>query len=104
MRLGLCAALAALLFPAVTAAQTDAGWQLALRWPADGTVTSPYGQDGYRWHHAHLSRPLARVGDHVLQGERIGLAGCTGWCTGTHLHFELRYGNVAINPSFLMVG
>ena len=50
MRLGLCAAIAALLFPAVAAAHTDAGWQLALRWPADGTVTSPYGQDGYRWH------------------------------------------------------
>src|SRR6266550_7143595 len=50
MRLGLCAAIAALLFPAAAAAQTDAGWQLSLFWPADGTITSPYGEDGYRWH------------------------------------------------------
>jgi murein DD-endopeptidase MepM/ murein hydrolase activator NlpD len=152
MRFGLCAAIAALLFPAFATAQTDAGWQLALRWPADGTITSPYGQDGYRWHpgldigilrslevraaadgvvtqlgfvqgyegygivvlmqhragyatlYAHLSRPLARVGEHVRQGDLIGLAGCSGWCTGTHLHFELRYGNVAIDPSLLIVG
>jgi murein DD-endopeptidase MepM/ murein hydrolase activator NlpD len=152
MRLGLCAAIAALLFPAAAAAHTDAGWQLALGWPADGTVTSPYGQDGYRWHpgidigilrsldvhaaadgvvtqvgfiqgyegygsvvlvqhragyatlYAHLSSPLAQVGEHVLRGERIGLAGCTGWCTGTHLHFELRYRNVAMDPSLLIVG
>jgi murein DD-endopeptidase MepM/ murein hydrolase activator NlpD len=146
MRLGLCAAIAALLFPAVATAHTDAGWQLALRWPADGTVTSPYGQDGYRWHsgldigilrsldviaaadgvvtqvgfvqgyegygnvvvvqhragystlYAHLSRPLARVGQYVLQRSRIGIAGCTGWCTGTHLHFEVRRGRRTLNP------
>ena len=23
-------------------------------------------------------------------GEKLGLAGCTGYCTGTHLHFEVR--------------
>ena len=119
MRLGLCAAIAALLLPAVAAAHTDAGWQLALRWPADGTVTSPYGQDGYQGYgsvvlvqhragyatlYAHLSRPLAHVGEHVLQGQRIGIAGCTGWCTGTHVHFEVRYRNVPIDPSLLIVG
>ena len=25
-----------------------------------------------------------------VRGQRLGIAGCTGWCTGTHLHFELR--------------
>src|SRR5512132_1940054 len=50
MRLGLCAAIAALLFPASAAAHTDAGWQVSLEWPAQGTVTSPFGRDGYRWH------------------------------------------------------
>jgi murein DD-endopeptidase MepM/ murein hydrolase activator NlpD len=54
--------------------------------------------------YAHLSRPLARVGEQVLQGERIGIAGCTGWCTGTHVHFELRHRNVPIDPSLLIVG
>ena len=153
MRRGLCAALtAALLFPVAAAAHTDAGWQVSLRWPADGTITSPFGQDGYRWHpgldigilrsldvraaapgvvtlvgympgfdgygaivavnhrdgyltlYAHLSRPLAHLGERVVQGEKIGIAGCTGWCTGTHLHFELRHDGVPIDPSLLIVG
>jgi hypothetical protein len=52
MRRGLCvcAALAALLSPAVAAAHTDAGWQLSLSEPAEGTITSPFGRDDYRWH------------------------------------------------------
>src|SRR5437879_13877023 len=45
-----CAVLLALVFPAAATAHTDAGWQVSLRWPADGTITSPFGRDGYRWH------------------------------------------------------
>jgi murein DD-endopeptidase MepM/ murein hydrolase activator NlpD len=152
MRRGLCAVVAALLFPAAATAHTDAGWQLSLQWPADGTITSPFGRDRYRWHpgldigilrsldvraaapgvvtrvgyvrgfegygnvvmvrhragystlYAHLSRALAHVGQHVWQRDLLGIAGCTGWCTGTHLHFELRYRGVAIDPSLLLVG
>src|SRR5213079_1564021 len=50
MRPGVCAVLVALVFPAAASAHMDAGWQVSLRWPADGTITSPYGRDGYRWH------------------------------------------------------
>ena len=32
-------------------------------------------------------------------GESIGEAGCTGSCTGTHLHFELRLNGVPIDPA-----
>jgi murein DD-endopeptidase MepM/ murein hydrolase activator NlpD len=28
--------------------------------------------------------------------------GCTGWCTGTHLNFELRSGGTAIDPAPLL--
>src|ERR1043165_2569587 len=45
---------------------------------------------GFTRLYGHLARPLAHVGELVYPGERIGVAGCTGWCTGTHLHFELR--------------
>jgi murein DD-endopeptidase MepM/ murein hydrolase activator NlpD len=34
----------------------------------------------------------------VDEGDPIGLAGCTGSCTGTHLHFELREQNVPVDP------
>ena len=69
-----------------------------------GSVVLVQHRAGYATLYAHLSRALVRVGEHVLQGGRIGLAGCTGWCTGTHLHFEVRYRNVAIDPSLLIVG
>jgi murein DD-endopeptidase MepM/ murein hydrolase activator NlpD len=115
-------------------------------WPASGTVTSPFGDDGGRRHpgidigtlrspdvraafagrviavgepagfegygnvvqvaggrdytalYAHLAAFRVRVGDRVDAGEPIGTAGCTGWCSGTHLHFELRLRGRAVDP------
>jgi len=48
--------------------------------------------------YAHLAASRVRVGERVRAGERIGTAGCTGSCTGTHLHFEIRRRGVAVNP------
>ncbi len=48
--------------------------------------------------YAHLSRAAVELGDLVAQGEKIGVAGCTGSCSGTHLHFEVRRSGTAINP------
>ena len=48
--------------------------------------------------YAHLSRAAVEPGESVTQGERIGVAGCSGSCSGTHLHFELRRNGAAINP------
>jgi murein DD-endopeptidase MepM/ murein hydrolase activator NlpD len=115
-------------------------------WPASGTVTSPFGDDGGRWHpgidigilrslevraafpgrviavgeppgfegygnvvqvalgggytalYAHLASWSVRVGEQVEAGRPIATAGCTGWCTGTHLHFEMRLGGRAVDP------
>jgi hypothetical protein len=39
-----------------------------------------------------------QVGDQVAVGQRLGTAGCTGWCSGTHLHFELRFRGTAVDP------
>jgi len=126
--------------------RTDGGRQLALEWPAQGRLNSPFGWDGNRPHsgidigvlrssdiraaeaglvthvgwvtgyegyglivevqlnerftalYAHLSKATVTPGQLVTRGERLGIAGCTGWCTGTHLHFELRYRGAAIDP------
>jgi murein DD-endopeptidase MepM/ murein hydrolase activator NlpD len=48
--------------------------------------------------YAHLSSVAVREGQHVRKGERIGLAGCSGSCSGTHLHFEIKSAGVSINP------
>jgi murein DD-endopeptidase MepM/ murein hydrolase activator NlpD len=114
-------------------------------WPAQGTITSPFGHTEGRWHpgidigelrsldvvaavpgrvelvgeptgyegygnviveqsagyqevYAHLSAWQVKPGEVVRPGERIGTAGCTGDCTGTHLHFEVRRDGTAVSP------
>jgi murein DD-endopeptidase MepM/ murein hydrolase activator NlpD len=58
--------------------------------------------DGIEALYAHLAEVDVKVGDSVFTGEKLGLAGCTGWCTGTHLHFELRQDGVAFDPAPLL--
>jgi murein DD-endopeptidase MepM/ murein hydrolase activator NlpD len=52
----------------------------------------------YRALYAHLSNVAVREGEHVRKGEWIGQAGCTGSCSGTHLHFEVHHAGVPVNP------
>jgi len=50
--------------------------------------------NGYVTMYLHLSRILVRVGQQVVQGERVGLVGMTGLATGPHLDFRVqRNGN-----------
>jgi murein DD-endopeptidase MepM/ murein hydrolase activator NlpD len=114
-------------------------------WPATGTITSPFGRDGARWHpgidigtlrslavrdavpgrvllvgrprgydgygnvvvvrsgkyvelYGHLAAYRVHVGERLRPGQRIATAGCTGSCTGTHLHFEVRRNGRAVSP------
>ena len=48
--------------------------------------------------YAHLTSARVRRGERVETGQPLGVAGCTGWCTGTHLHFELRDRGALIDP------
>jgi len=58
--------------------------------------------DGLEALYAHLAEIGVSVGDTVEAGQKLGVAGCTGYCTGTHLHFELRQDGVAFDPSPLL--
>jgi murein DD-endopeptidase MepM/ murein hydrolase activator NlpD len=67
-----------------------------------GNVVEVNVGGGFTLLYAHLAAEFVRRGEWVVAGERLGTAGCTGWCTGTHLHFELRYRGVARDPSLLL--
>lgn len=45
--------------------------------------------NGYTTYYMHLSRVLVHNGQHVAQGDRIGLVGMTGLATGPHLDFRI---------------
>ena len=52
--------------------------------------------------YAHLARAFVKRGEIVTAREIIGRAGCTGSCTGTHLHFQAwRHGKL-IDPLELL--
>ena len=147
LRSALVVLLAFLAAAPMALARTDDSARLQMVWPANGTVTSYFGEwRGNRRHegidigmlsslrvraamagvvrtvgyaqtyegygnivvvdlpgpftaiYAHLARADVRIGEHVRKGERIGVAGCTGSCSGTHLHFEVRRNDEPINP------
>src|ERR671911_1643383 len=54
--------------------------------------------------YAHLSRFGVTNGMQVTQGQVIGYVGCTGSCTGPHLHFETRVGGQAQDPRTYLSG
>jgi murein DD-endopeptidase MepM/ murein hydrolase activator NlpD len=49
--------------------------------------------------YAHFSKILVSVGDTLKAGTAVGLGGNTGRSFGSHLHYELRYLGVALNPT-----
>ena len=55
--------------------------------------------NGYLTRYAHASRLVARVGERVKAGEHIADVGCTGRCTGPHLHYEVAKDGQRKNPS-----
>jgi murein DD-endopeptidase MepM/ murein hydrolase activator NlpD len=54
--------------------------------------------NGYSTYYGHNSRILVRRGQRVSQGQVIANVGSTGWSTGPHCHYEIRYKNNAMNP------
>ncbi len=54
--------------------------------------------NGIKTLYGHHSKMFVSVGQHVSRGQTIGMIGCTGWCTGPHVHFEVIVNGRQVNP------
>ncbi len=70
-----------------------AGW-----YEGYGKFVKIYHRDGIETCYGHMSKIIVKAGEYVKKGQVIGYEGCTGLCTGPHLHYEVRINGVAVNP------
>ena len=82
-----------------------------IRAAADGVVVSAGWYGGYgnatiidhgggiATLYGHQSSMSVSAGQKVTQGQTIGRVGCTGDCTGPHVHFEVRVNGDPVNPA-----
>ncbi len=54
--------------------------------------------NGYETYYAHFSSFAVSCGQPIYQGQVLGYCGSTGWSTGPHLHYEIRFNGVPQNP------
>ncbi len=54
--------------------------------------------NGYETYYAHFNAYAVSCGEPVYQGQILGYCGTTGWSSGPHLHYEIRYNGVPQNP------
>lgn len=60
--------------------------------------------NGYTTLYAHMSSMAVEAGQAVEQGDTLGYVGSTGWSTGPHLHFEIRYNDEKTDPEAYFTG
>lgn len=58
----------------------------------------------YKTLYAHNSKLLVKAGTQVQAGQKIAISGCTGYCFGPHLHFEVIHKGDNINPAKVIKG
>jgi hypothetical protein len=87
-------------------------WQGAIIAATDGTVTFAGGDpccsyglfvviespESITTVYGHLESIAVTRGQRVRQGQPLGVIGCTGYCFGTHLHFEVIEDGVRRDP------
>jgi murein DD-endopeptidase MepM/ murein hydrolase activator NlpD len=57
-----------------------------------------------RYGHLDAFAPGLRSGQAIRPGDLLGYEGCTGYCTGPHLHFEVDQGSLDVTASINPAG
>lgn len=63
-----------------------------------GRMVKIFHRDGIETIYGHMSDYAVKVGDKVKKGQVIGYVGCSGLCTGPHVHFEVTVNGTPVNP------
>jgi murein DD-endopeptidase MepM/ murein hydrolase activator NlpD len=71
---------------------------MARTWGGYGRTVVIDHEGGLSTLYAHQSSILVSEGQRVGRGDVIGYVGCTGYCTGPHLHFETREWGTPVDP------
>ena len=89
------------ILSAMSGTVTYAGWSNGLGYNI--VIDDGYGFVTYYGHMIDGSIPAGIVqGSHVNMGDVIGLVGCTGACTGAHLHFGVKEDGSFVDPMPLL--
>jgi murein DD-endopeptidase MepM/ murein hydrolase activator NlpD len=64
------------------------------------SVTITHGKSGYKTFYGHLSRASVKRGQRVRQGDIIGLTGNSGLSFVPHLHYEVLFNDVQVDPLY----
>jgi murein DD-endopeptidase MepM/ murein hydrolase activator NlpD len=86
--------------PSGTPIQAAAAGTVAIAGPESGygNYTCIDHGGGISTCYAHQESISVSVGQHVSQGQVIGISDCTGLCFGPHLHFEVRVNGSVVDP------
>ncbi len=76
--------------------------RIARRSSTFGNVVMVRHRNGLETIYAHLSAINVKIGQHVESGDLLGLGGNTGHSFGSHLHFEVRYKGMPLNPNSII--
>jgi len=78
----------------------DTGTVVSSGWQSNGggIVVTIQHADGRTTVYNHLGATLVSAGQGVVRGQQIAVVGCTGWCTGPHVHFAVIVNGVIVNP------
>ena len=53
---------------------------------------------GFKTRYGHLAEAKVKEGSQVARAQIIAVQGCSGRCTGDHLHYEVRIDDKTVNP------